>query len=197
MAPKTKYTLDDIINAAFDLVRQTGIDKLTARGIAEKLNASTMPIYSCGKSMLELEEEVLKKAWALLYDYQNKKRSGDSYLDLGLGYVMFAREEYHLYKSLHSDDHKDFNKGFAEENFLKNFERMSEYHYFKEITDEAMIKIMTQGWIYTHGFTELITSSRSDAFDGIDTEEQITTYFLEVNLMYWAGLEHYIKQNKK
>jgi len=68
MPPKSKYTLHDIVDAAFSVARREGMEKLTARTIAAELNASTMPIYSCGKSMAEMELEVGKKAWETLQE---------------------------------------------------------------------------------------------------------------------------------
>ena len=59
MPPKTRFTLKDVMDAALSVVRREGIDKLTARAIADELQSSTMPIYSCGKTMFEIEEEIV------------------------------------------------------------------------------------------------------------------------------------------
>lgn len=197
MAPKTRYTLDDILDSAFRIVRNGGFESLTARSIAEDLNSSTMPIYSCGKTMLEIEEAVLERAWELMGIYQKKKRSHDVYLDLGLGYVVFAKEEPHLFKSLFSRKHETTNKRLAEENFSHNVAQLSDYPLFKGISDKAKQNILTHGWIYSHGFADLLVKSGGSAFDGLDHEEDIARYFLEANLMVWVGMERFVQENQE
>ena len=46
MPPKPKFTKEDIVEAAFNIVREQGWEALTQRSIAQKLNASIGPIYS-------------------------------------------------------------------------------------------------------------------------------------------------------
>jgi len=69
MPPKQKYTKEDIVEAAFNVVREQGWEALSQRSIAKKLNASIGPIYSYFKSMANLEEAVIEKAYELLLQY--------------------------------------------------------------------------------------------------------------------------------
>lgn len=197
MPPKTKYNLDDIINTAFKIVRRDGIDKLTARVIARELKSSTMPIYSCGKTMAEIEEEVVKKAWILLEEYQSKPRSYDVYLDMGLGYVMFAKEERNLFKCIHSDKHESINKACVEENLLINFQRLSGYPMFEGISDEFKLKVMVNGATFSHGFAVLMANPLGRLIENLKTEEQITAYFIEANMITWNGIKNLLEQNLK
>lgn len=45
MAPKKKFTKDQIIDAAFEIARTEGIEFITIRKVAEKLGGSIAPIY--------------------------------------------------------------------------------------------------------------------------------------------------------
>ena len=62
MPPKTIFLREDVINAAFELVKKSGFRDFTARKIAEELNSSTAPVYSCFNSMDELKEEEIGRA---------------------------------------------------------------------------------------------------------------------------------------
>ncbi len=62
MPPKNRFAEDDIINAAFRVVRQNGMETLSFRMVAKELSSSTMPVYTFIKSEKNLEEEVIKKA---------------------------------------------------------------------------------------------------------------------------------------
>jgi len=69
-----------------------------ARAVANELGSSTMPIYSYIKSKELLIEALLKRALAVLYVYMTQKRTGDMWIDWGVGHVIFALEEPQLFK---------------------------------------------------------------------------------------------------
>ena len=93
MPPKQKFTKDDIVDAAFNIVREQGWEALTQRSIAQKLNASIGPIYSYLKSMTNLEEAVIEKAYELLLHYMINTRGNDGLASPSFGYVLFAKTE--------------------------------------------------------------------------------------------------------
>lgn len=44
MPPKAKITKDMIIDAAFEIARETGAENINARTVSKKLNCSTQPV---------------------------------------------------------------------------------------------------------------------------------------------------------
>ena len=46
MAPKNKFTKDEMVAAALRVVRAKGADGLTAKTIADELGTSTQPIFT-------------------------------------------------------------------------------------------------------------------------------------------------------
>ena len=62
MPPKFKFTREEIIQAALDLTRESGIAAVTARGLGAKLGSSVKPIFSLFENMEEVQNEVLKAA---------------------------------------------------------------------------------------------------------------------------------------
>ncbi len=91
-----------IIETAFEMVRKEGFAVLSARNIAKQIGCSTQPIYWCYKTMDELKAEVCQKA---LIHLQNTmlgySKTGNSFLDLGLGYVQMAHIEPALFKAFY------------------------------------------------------------------------------------------------
>lgn len=51
MPPKFKFTREEIIQAALDLTRESGIAAVTARGLGAKLGSSVKPIFSLFENM--------------------------------------------------------------------------------------------------------------------------------------------------
>jgi len=101
MSPRnTQFSRDDIIAAAFDLVRRNGWDGFSVTAVAKVINGSTMPIYSQFNNVRELEDEVCRKAMELLKVRIVEARSGDAWMDQAINYVNFALEEKHLFRIL-------------------------------------------------------------------------------------------------
>ena len=44
MPPKAKVTREMIIDAAFEIIRNTGIEAVNARTVSKELNCSTQPV---------------------------------------------------------------------------------------------------------------------------------------------------------
>ena len=101
---KKTFTREDIVEAAFQVVRNQGRKKLSARAIANELNSSTMPIYSTINSMKELEQEVGQKFTELLLQYCLTPWTGNFLVDWSFGYVRFAKDEKELFRIMFLDD---------------------------------------------------------------------------------------------
>jgi len=109
MPLKSIFTEQMLIDAAFKIVRQEGINKLSARSLAKELNCSTTPIYRYLDSMDKVEKSMRKRATNLLLEYQLTRRTGHAFFDMGLGYILFAKNEKNLFRLLCMS-------GFAQQN---------------------------------------------------------------------------------
>lgn len=96
MVPKATVKPHEIVRAALELVREVGAEALSARNIAKRLGISTMPIYSHYPGMTELEAEVKKQAVQTFMEFQRRPYTDNSFMNMAVGYVEFARSEPHL-----------------------------------------------------------------------------------------------------
>ena len=190
MAGRKRFSVEDIVEAAFGIVRREGVRRLTARAIADALNASTMPVYTHLKSMGEIEAEVVRRAWGLLREYQLVQRSGDRYIDMGLGYVLFARDERHLFNCIHFETYQAINVELGEANFEFHLQRLTETDHpvFKGASRESAQKILFYGWVFSHGFASLLTSGIGREVKRMTSEKAIMGFFEEVTGIFQAGL---------
>ena len=62
MPPKAKVTKDMIIDAAFHVVREAGVENMNARTVAKELKCSTQPVMYHFETMEELKRAVYAKA---------------------------------------------------------------------------------------------------------------------------------------
>jgi len=189
MARRKKFSIKDIIEAGFQIARKSGLENLTARAIALELRSSTMPIYSCVSSMREIEEAIVKRAWRVLQSYQTKSRSGDVFIDMGLGYVLFSKDEKFLFKCIHDEKYGDINTRYSEANFSFNTQRMTDYPLTKNLSPESLQKLLFHGFLFSHGFASLLNSGIGSRVRMLDSEEAITQFFKQASEIAWAGLK--------
>jgi len=187
MPPKVKFSKESIVNAAFEVVRKQGWAGLTARSIANELNSSTNPIYSHLKSMKDLEEEVIKKAIALFVEYVTRPRSIDKWIGHGLGYLLFAIHEKHLFKAIHDENHIRLFKKHSDKSWEAIGKELSDYHLFKGLPEEIVFKIRHTRWIYTHGIATLITSGFR--LDAIKSEEDLVDMIRGASMALYRGIK--------
>lgn len=107
MPPSIRITREAIISGAVDLVREQGIEGLTTRTLAKKLNCSTQPIFSNFPNMESLKQLVLEKAYELYVDRTFRSMGSGEYPPYkasGMAYIEFAVEEPQLFRLLYMRD---------------------------------------------------------------------------------------------
>ena len=107
MAPKTKVTREQILQAGLELVRWGGPGALNARAVAAKLGCSTQPVFSNYADMAALTADVLAAANGLWQARMAAAaQAGDlpPYKAIGMAYIAFARQEPALFRWLFMRD---------------------------------------------------------------------------------------------
>ncbi|MBA9026395.1 TetR/AcrR family transcriptional regulator [Peribacillus huizhouensis] len=100
MAPKQKYSKQDIIVAAFEIAKFEGLDSITIRRVAKKLGSSIAPIYVNFYNVDELIQEVVKKAFEVSKQMLMDQNTGQPFRDIGITSLRFAKEYSVLYRDL-------------------------------------------------------------------------------------------------
>ena len=101
MAPKNKFTKEEMAEAALQVVRTKDIDCLTAKTIADALGTSTRPIFTGFGSMEDVRQEVYAAAVRVYDSYTGAGLQEEiPFLGVGRSCIRFAREEPELYRLL-------------------------------------------------------------------------------------------------
>ena len=101
MAPKNKFSKEKMVEAALQVVRDKGIDGLTAKTLADELGTSTQPVFTAFGSMDAVRQEVYAAAVRVYDDYADAGlKEKVPFLGVGMQYIRFAREEPELYRFL-------------------------------------------------------------------------------------------------
>ncbi|MCK5268627.1 MAG: TetR/AcrR family transcriptional regulator [Spirochaetes bacterium] len=186
MPPKFKFTKDEIIESSINLIRQKGWNALSTRTLAYELGSSARPIYSFFKSMEELEEELVKKAVELLYECMVRERTGDRWIDHGIGYVMFAQEEKHLFRGINNEKNIKYFKKYGDLIWNTLTSSLSDYPAFQGLSAEHIYKIQGTRWLFAHGLAFQVSNPPPETWD-IKT---IITVMQEGSLAILDGLRN-------
>lgn len=101
MAPKNKFTKEQMVKAAVRVARDRGIDGLTAKTMADELGISTQPVFTAFGSMDEVKREVYAAAVSVYDGYTELGlKEKIPFLGVGMQYIRFARQEPELYRLL-------------------------------------------------------------------------------------------------
>ena len=160
MPPSQKITKDDILQAAFNLVRESGPESLNARSIAKALNCSTQPVFSCYANMADLKADVFALADQYHTDYFNRVEAGeDFFLNIGMAYVDFALEEPNLFRLLFMSD--GFNGRLNELVMCDCSDHLTRsMPSFIDRHSDATNAVFTDMWLYMHGISTMLVMNQ-------------------------------------
>ena len=160
MSTKIKISKDMILDAAFEIVREYGIDSLSNRELASKLKCSIRPIYYQFENVSELEKELYKKIEKYFYEFlmDNMVEGIPQYKQVGINYIKFAKKEKKLFQTLFMSD-----TGLTPDAFvLKAGEDYKEIEKLIKISanikEEDIKDFHTKMWIFCHGIATLVAN---------------------------------------
>lgn len=97
--PKQKITKDMVVSAAFELARNSGMEQVIVKNIADSLGCSVQPIYSYCRNMGSLRADVMKEAGCFVQQYLKEHTDPDNlFQSTGHVFVRLAREEPNIFK---------------------------------------------------------------------------------------------------
>lgn len=189
MPPKVKVTQDQIIQAAMDIVRESGIDALNARALAKQLDCSIQPIFKNFETMGSLKQALLEKAQKIYDAYTQKgTENPNPFLGIGLGYIQFAQEEKNLFKLL----------------FMTNeFKQTSLIQIIKDDENQEVVRLVAQlsglslvlseqlfidVWLITHGIASMCATNDIEL-----SLDEVTTILRDA----FAGFKHQLLKEKE
>ncbi len=101
MPPKTKFTREEVVAAALNLVRREGLAAVTARALGAQLGVSSRPIFTVFRNMEEVQQETVQAARALYNRYTEEGLAQTpAFKGVGMQYFRFAKEEPRLFELL-------------------------------------------------------------------------------------------------
>lgn len=161
--PKIKVTEEEIMNAAIHLVREKGIESLNARDLAKELGCSVHPVFRTYHSMEGLKAEVYKTAEKIYNERMLSagKEENNGFLNMGLTYISFAKNEKNLFKLLFMSD------AFREQSIMNiagttegDDEVVEMLCKMTGFTVKAAQELYTGIWLTAHGIASMFATNQ-------------------------------------
>lgn len=154
--PKIKR--EDIVNSAFEIVKEKGMEGLNARDIAKKLNCSIQPIFYQFKTMEELKQAISKKIYEVYKKYLlSGENTNTPYKSMGISYVKFAKDYPKLFKILFMQKTEMNSTNFIQIDNLGDKVIQTGQKY-TGLTSKKQKNFHLKVWIFTHGIASLIAT---------------------------------------
>lgn len=178
MPPKAKHSREEIVNAAYELIRKEGGTALTARRLAAVLNTSTAPIFTAFNSIDSLNDAVLAQGLAHYNRYLSEGLSHPiPFKGAGLAHIRFAKDEPLLFRYLFVECKEDApvlhylpGSGENEERVRSEIERYGyETEHAKRLYNHLSVYVHGLAMLYAYGHT---------VFDEGDVDRMLSEVFL-------------------
>ncbi len=195
MPPKAKFTKEEMISAALAIVREGGMEALTARALGSRLGSSACPIFTVFQNMEEVQE-VVQQAVRGLYKGYIKRGLTETLAFKGVGtqYILFAMQEPKFFQLLFMTEKEtvpglDDVLSLIDESYEEILLSIEKSYGIRGKSAERLYQHL---WIYTHGIATLCATNMC-RFTG----EEISGMMTEVFVGLLKNCPDYAKNQQK
>lgn len=178
MPPKSKFTQDEIIQAAFQIAKTEGIDKITARELGTRLGSSPRPIFTVFDNMEQIRAQVIACAKELYRQYvQEGLQQEIAFKGVGIAYITFSIREPKLFQLLFmSAGPEQTDVAHVLPRIDASYEDILQSVQIPYgLSQEAADRIYQHLWTYTHGIATMCATGLCSY-----TMEQISDRLTEI-----------------
>lgn len=167
MSKNVTITKEMILASAFDIVREKGLEGISNRELAKKLNCSIRPIYYQFQNVEELYNELYVEIEKYFYKFlmDNMNDEMPKYKQVGINYIKFAKEEKEFFKILFMSEIDLGLNDFITKD-MEDFKELSKLIKIStNLNDEDIESFHIKMWIFSHGLATLVASSTINISD--------------------------------
>lgn len=182
MPPKAKFTREEIINVAMQIVREQGIELVTSREIGRRLNSSACPIFTVFQNMDEVNSSLISAIRSLYKEYIKEGLSQQlAFQGVGAAYIKFAKNEPKFFQLLFMTELKNPANishilAIIDENYSEILHSVQEPY---NLTKEEADRLYQHLWVYTHGIATLC-ATKVCTFTDEEIMERMKEIFLSL-----------------
>lgn len=163
MPPKKKITEEILIEAAMRIVREQGINSVTARTAAKAADCSIQPVFACFGTMENFKERIFEAA---LNDFAGQLEaltdSADYFGKVCNAVLQLAAEEPEVYRMLFCEQVCLGRTAEAlRDSFLKHRKYLDKMVTMYGLSEKSCVEIINKGLVYLCGISVIVSANRS------------------------------------
>ncbi len=168
MPPKPKYTKEQLIDAAVDIIRADGIKAITAQSLAERLHVTPPSVFSHFDTVEKIREAATQRAREIYDGYvQTGLSLNPPFKGFAMYFVKFAVDEPMLFQLLFMHKKGEKFQEFSMEEGHTDFILKAIRDTFP-LNEQESRELLTYSSIFTHGIASMIATGACSF-----TEEQV------------------------
>ncbi len=159
MPPKPKYTKEQLIETAVDIVREDGIKAITAQALAARLNVTPPSVFSHFDTVEDIREAAIARAREIYDGYVHKGLSlNPPFKGFAMQFVQFAVDEPMLFQLLFMSRKGDTR--FEEFSLLEGHTEfiLKAIRETFPLTEDECRELFIYTCIFTHGIASMIAT---------------------------------------
>ena len=185
MPPKPKFTREEIVQTALEVVSQKGVEALTAKELGDALGTSARPIFTVFSSMKQVQNAVREAAMRRFESFAGQKLPDmPLFKQVGMQMVLFGAREPKLYHLLFMQENRNavsFDDVFGELGpTAQTCIRLIQEEYAMREADARLL--FENVWIYTFGVGALC-ATRMCQFSEEKLGQMLSTEFQAMMLL--------------
>ena len=189
MPPKPKFTREEIVQTALEVVSQKGVEALTAKKLGDALGTSARPIFTVFSSMKQVQDAVREAAMRRFESFAGQKLPDmPLFKQVGMQMVLFGAREPKLYQLLFMQENRNavsFDDVFGELGpTAQTCIRLIQEEYAMPEADAQLL--FENVWIYTFGVGALC-ATRMYQFSEEKLGQMLSTEFQAMMLLVKSG----------
>lgn len=197
MPPKAKYTREEIVQKAFEMTREKGIEAVVARELGKELGTSSSPIFTAFKNMEELHAEVVKLALKEFEKYVSDALNyKPAFKYVGMKMIEFAAKEPKLFKVVYMREHdrKQTYAGLIRElgDVVEVCIDVMQNDY--ELSRQDAELLFNQVWLHTFGICVLVAGQICQLTQE-EISEMLSVEFQGTLMLIKSGRYHLVPVN--
>ncbi|MBO4902134.1 MAG: TetR/AcrR family transcriptional regulator [Lachnospiraceae bacterium] len=171
MPPKPKYTKDQLIDVAVDIIRADGIKAITAQSLAAKLHVTPPSVFSHFSTVEDIREAAIERTREIYDTYVQKGLSmNPPFKGFAMQFVQFAVDEPMLFQLLFASRKDD--PRFEEYSLMEGHTEfiLKAIRDTFPLTEEECQELYIYTSIFTHGIASM-TATGACLFSEEETAE--------------------------
>ncbi len=159
MPKAMQYSKQDVVQVAYEIVKEEGLEGINARKIAKKLNSSVHPIFNHFENIEELKKAVVEKIVETYHSYMISGKGKEKYYkQMGLSYIQFAKDFPQFFRIMFMNPTRLSAEKFimadsAGDEIIKAGQILTGLSY------EEQKRFHVRVWIFTHGIACLVATN--------------------------------------